>query len=201
MRSLWERADSHRFSAFTEEKPLNDVFCVLSAAFALALKARVYDSSRTTTTPWDTVMKTVAQLLKLKDQKNQEVHQIKPDHMVLEALMKMAEKNVGALLVVDNDEVLGIISERDYARKLVLHGRSSVGTPVRDIMVSPVITVDTHQTVDTCLGIMSDKRLRHLPVVENGKLIGLLSIGDLVKEAIAEQAGLIRQLEQYIRGE
>ncbi len=133
-------------------------------------------------------MKTVAQLLKLKDQKNQEVHQIKPDHMVLEALMKMAEKNVGALLVVENDEVLGIISERDYARKLVLHGRSSVGTPVRDIMVSPVITVDTHQTVDTCLGIMSDRRLRHLPVVENGKLIGLLSIGDLVKEAIAEQA-------------
>ena len=149
----------------------------------------------------EAIMKTVAQLLKLKDQKNQEVHQIKPDHMVLEALMKMAEKNVGALLVVENDEVLGIISERDYARKLVLHGRSSVGTPVRDIMVSPVITVDTHQTVDTCLGIMSDRRLRHLPVVENGKLIGLLSIGDLVKEAIAEQAELIRQLEQYIRGE
>jgi CBS domain-containing protein len=149
----------------------------------------------------EATMKTVAQLLKLKDQKNQEVHQIKPDHMVLEALMKMAEKNVGALLVVENDEVLGIISERDYARKLVLHGRSSVGTPVRDIMVSPVITVDTHQTVDTCLGIMSDRRLRHLPVVENGKLIGLLSIGDLVKEAIAEQAELIRQLEQYIRGE
>ena len=102
---------------------------------------------------------------------------------------------------LENDQVLGIISERDYARKLVLHGRSSVGTPVRDIMVSQVITVDTHQTVDTCLGIMSDKRLRHLPVVENGKLIGLLSIGDLVKEAIAEQAELIRQLEQYIRGE
>ncbi|MBP5954207.1 Inosine-5'-monophosphate dehydrogenase [Pseudomonas fluorescens] len=146
-------------------------------------------------------MKTVAQLLKLKDQKNQEVHQIKPDHMVLEALMKMAEKNVGALLVVEDDTVVGIISERDYARKLVLHGRSSVGTPVRDIMVANVITVDTHQTVDTCLGIMSDKRLRHLPVVENGKLIGLLSIGDLVKEAIAEQAELIKQLEQYIRGE
>ncbi|WP_460129412.1 CBS domain-containing protein [Pseudomonas sp. H1_D05] len=146
-------------------------------------------------------MKTVAQLLKLKDQKNQEVHQIKPDHMVLEALMKMAEKNVGALLVVEDDKVVGIISERDYARKLVLHGRSSVGTPVRDIMVANVITVDTHQTVDTCPGIMSDKRLRHLPVVQDGKLIGLLSIGDLVKEAIAEQAELIKQLEQYIRGE
>ncbi|MDR9751818.1 CBS domain-containing protein [Pseudomonas sp. SZMC_28357] len=146
-------------------------------------------------------MKTVAQLLKLKDEKNQTVHTIQSHQMVLEALMLMAEKNVGALPVVKNDEVVGIISERDYARKLVLHGRSSVGTPVEDIMVTSVITVDTHQSVETCLGIMSDKRLRHLPVVENGKLIGLLSIGDLVKEAIAEQAELIRQLEQYIRGE
>ncbi|MBV4457658.1 MULTISPECIES: CBS domain-containing protein [Pseudomonas] len=146
-------------------------------------------------------MKTVAQLLKLKDEKNQKVHTISPDDMVLQALMDMAAKNVGALLVVKDGRVEGIISERDYARKLVLKGRSSVGTPVRDIMVSPVITVDTHQTVDTCLGIMSDKRLRHLPVVENGQLIGLLSIGDLVKEALAEQADLIRQLESYIRGE
>ena len=146
-------------------------------------------------------MKTVAQLLKLKAEQNHEVHIIAPHQMVLEALMVMAAKNVGALPVVKNGEVVGIISERDYARKLVLKGRSSVGTPVEDIMVSPVITVDTHQTVETCMGIMSDKRLRHLPVVENGRLIGLLSIGDLVKEAIAEQAELIRQLEQYIRGE
>jgi CBS domain-containing protein len=121
--------------------------------------------------------------------------------MVLEALMVMAAKNVGALPVLKEGKVVGIISERDYARKLVLKGRSSVGTPVSDIMVAPVITVDTHQTVETCMGIMSEKRLRHLPVVENGELIGLLSIGDLVKEAIAEQAELIRQLEQYIRGE
>ncbi|MHC8366127.1 CBS domain-containing protein [Pseudomonas sp. ZT5P21] len=146
-------------------------------------------------------MKTVAQLLKLKASENQEVHTISPNDMVLQALMVLAAKNIGALPVVKNGEVVGIISERDYARKLVLKGRSSVGTPVSEIMVSPVITVDTHQTVDTCLGIMSDKRLRHLPVVENGQLIGLLSIGDLVKEAIAEQAELIRQLEQYIRGE
>lgn len=146
-------------------------------------------------------MKSVAEVLKLKAKHNQQVHTIAPHQMVLEALMLMAEKNVGALPVMQNGEVVGVISERDYARKLVLHGRSSVGTPVRDIMVSPVITVDTHQTVDTCLGIMSDRRLRHLPVVEGGKLIGLLSIGDLVKEAIAEQAELIRQLEQYIRGE
>ncbi|RON48917.1 CBS domain-containing protein [Pseudomonas frederiksbergensis] len=146
-------------------------------------------------------MKTVAQLLKLKADENHEVHTIAPHQMVLEALMVMAAKNVGALPVLANGEVVGIISERDYARKLVLKGRSSVGTPVSEIMVSPVITVDTHQSVETCMGIMSDKRLRHLPVVENGKLLGLLSIGDLVKEAIAEQAELIRQLEQYIRGE
>jgi CBS domain-containing protein len=149
----------------------------------------------------ETAMKTVAQLLKLKAQQNQEVHTIAPHQMVLEALMVMAAKNVGALPVLKEGKVVGIISERDYARKLVLKGRSSVGTPVSDIMVAPVITVDTHQTVETCMGIMSEKRLRHLPVVENGELIGLLSIGDLVKEAIAEQAELIRQLEQYIRGE
>ena len=146
-------------------------------------------------------MKTVAQLLKLKAQHNQQVHTIAPHQMVLEALMKMAEKNVGALPVVKDGVVVGVISERDYARKLVLKGRSSVGTPVSDIMSSPVITVDSHQTVDGGMGIMTDSHLRHLPVVENGQLLGLLSIGDLVKEAIAEQADLIRQLEQYIRGE
>ncbi len=146
-------------------------------------------------------MKTVAHLLKLKAQHNQQVHTIAPHQMVLEALMKMAEKNVGALPVVKDGVVVGVISERDYARKLVLKGRSSVGTPVSDIMSSPVITVDSHQTVEGCMGIMTDSHLRHLPVVENGQLLGLLSIGDLVKEAIAEQADLIRQLEQYIRGE
>jgi CBS domain-containing protein len=146
-------------------------------------------------------MKTVAQVLKLKVKHNQQVHTIAPHQMVLEALMVMAEKNVGALPVLENGLVVGVISERDYARKLVLHGRSSVGTPVRDIMSSPVVTVDSHQSVETCMGIMTDSHLRHLPVVENGQLLGLLSIGDLVKEAIAEQADLIRQLEQYIRGE
>lgn len=146
-------------------------------------------------------MKSVAEVLKLKAKHNQQVHTIAPHQMVLEALMLMAEKNVGALPVLEHGEVVGVISERDYARKLVLHGRSSVGTPVRAIMSSPVITVDSHQSVETCMGIMTDSHLRHLPVVENGQLLGLLSIGDLVKEAIAEQADLIRQLEQYIRGE
>lgn len=145
-------------------------------------------------------MKTVTQLLKLKATQHQ-VHTIGPDQMVLEALRVMAEKNVGALPVLENGQVVGVISERDYARKIVLQGRSSVGTPVRDIMSAPVVTVDSRQSIEACMGIMTDSHLRHLPVVENGELLGLLSIGDLVKEAIAEQADLIRQLEQYIRGD
>lgn len=146
-------------------------------------------------------MKTVAQLLKLKAQHNDQVYTIAPHQTVLEALMVMAEKNVGALPVVQDGEVVGIVSERDYARKMVLKGRSSVGTEVREIMSSPVITVDSHKNVETCMTMMTNSHLRHLPVVEDGKLLGLLSIGDLVKEAIAEQADLIRQLEGYIRGE
>ena len=146
-------------------------------------------------------MKTVAQVLKAKDQKNQDVHTIQWDHTVFEALVRMSEKNVGALPVVKEGTVVGIISERDYARKLILKGLSSVTTRVDDVMSSPVITVDTHKSVDECMKIMTDSHLRHLPVVEDGKLLGLLSIGDLVKEAIAEQADLIKQLEQYIRGE
>lgn len=146
-------------------------------------------------------MKTVAQLLKLKAQHAQQVYTIAPHQTVLEALMVMAEKNVGALPVVEGSKVVGIVSERDYARKMVLKGRSSVGTEVREIMSSPVITVDSHQNVETCMTMMTDSHLRHLPVVENGQLLGLLSIGDLVKESIAAQAELIRQLEGYIRGD
>jgi CBS domain-containing protein len=104
------------------------------------------------------------------------------------------------LPVVENGALVGVVSERDYARKMVLKGRSSIGTPVSAIMSTKVITVDSLQTVETCMGIMTDSHLRHLPVVEEGQLLGLLSIGDLVKEAIAEQADLIQQLEQYIRG-
>ncbi|HEX8592672.1 MAG TPA: CBS domain-containing protein [Pseudomonas sp.] len=145
-------------------------------------------------------MKTVAQLLKLKVLHNQQVHTIAPEQMVLDALKVMAEKNIGALPVVENGALVGVVSERDYARKMVLKGRSSIGTPVSAIMSTKVVTVDPHQSVETCMGIMTDNHLRHLPVVENGQLLGLLSIGDLVKEAIAEQADLIQQLEQYIRG-
>ena len=145
-------------------------------------------------------MKTVEQILKTKSQ-HQTVYTIGPDDSVLDALKLLAEKSVGALPVVQNDQVVGIVSERDYARKLVLKGRSSAATPVREIMSAPVITVEPKKSLDYCMQQMTDRHLRHLPVVEDGKLLGLLSIGDLVKETIAEQAGLIKQLEGYIRGE
>jgi len=146
-------------------------------------------------------MKTVAQLLKLKALDHQQVHTIGPDEMVLDALRLMAAKNIGALPVVQDGKVVGVVSERDYARKVILKGRSSVGTPISVIMSSPVITVDSTQGVEACMALMTDRHLRHLPVVDNGQLLGLLSIGDLVKEAIDEQASLIAQMEQYIRGE
>ena len=145
-------------------------------------------------------MKTVEQILKTKSQ-HQTVYTIGPDDSVLDALKVLAEKNVGALPVVEGDQVVGIVSERDYARKLVLKGRSSAATPVREIMSAPVVTVEPKRKLDFCMNLMTDRHLRHLPVVDNGKLLGLLSIGDLVKETITEQASLIKQLEQYIRGE
>ncbi|TFF43023.1 CBS domain-containing protein [Pseudomonas sp. RIT623] len=145
-------------------------------------------------------MKNVEQILKAKAQ-HHSVYTIGPDDSVLDALKLLAEKNVGALPVVENDQVVGIVSERDYARKLVLKGRSSAATPVREIMSSPVVTVEPKHNLEYCMNLMTNRHLRHLPVVDNGKLLGLLSIGDLVKETIAEQANLILQLEQYIRGE
>ncbi len=145
-------------------------------------------------------MKTVEQILKTKSQ-HQTVYTIGPDDSVLDALKLLAEKNIGALPVVEGDQVVGIVSERDYARKLVLKGRSSAATPVREIMSAPVVTVDPKQKLDFCMNLMTDRHLRHLPVVDNGRLLGLLSIGDLVKETIDEQASLIKQMEQYIRGE
>jgi len=145
-------------------------------------------------------MKTVEQILRTKSQ-HQTVYTIGPDDSVLDALKLLADKNVGALPVVEGNQVVGIVSERDYARKLVLKGRSSAATPVREIMSAPVVTVEPKQKLDFCMNLMTDRHLRHLPVVDNGKLLGLLSIGDLVKETITEQASLIQQLEQYIRGE
>lgn len=144
-------------------------------------------------------MKTVAQLLALKTQ--QDVYTIAPDAWVLDALRLMAEKNVGALPVMCDGELVGIVSERDYARKVALQGRSSYATPVSEIMTEAVIIVLPQQTVGDCMQMMTDHHLRHLPVMGNGKLIGLLSIGDLVKATTVQQAELIRHLEGYIRGE
>ena len=144
-------------------------------------------------------MKTVADILRAKQ--SQGVFTITPNVTVLDALKVMAEKNVGALPVTEDGKLVGIISERDYARKGVLQGRSSIGTAVREIMTRAVITVTPRESIRECMSLMTDRHLRHLPVIDNEQLIGLLSIGDIVKETIAEQDGLILQLEQYIRGE
>jgi CBS domain-containing protein len=140
-------------------------------------------------------MKTVKQLLQ---DKSRGLCTISPDARVYDALKIMAEKDIGALLVVENDKLAGIISERDYARKVILQGKSSHDIPVREIMTERVICVQPSRTVDECMALMTDKRIRHLPVIENDKLIGVLSIGDLVKETISEQQFMIKQLESYI---
>jgi CBS domain-containing protein len=145
-------------------------------------------------------MTTVAQILHSKE--NRTVHTIAPGAPVLDAIKLMAEKSIGALLVTQGQDILGIISERDYARKVVLMGRASHDTPVRDIMSSPVMYVRPDNTNEQCMALMTENRLRHLPVIEEGgKLIGLISIGDLVKDIISEQRFIIEQLEHYIRGE
>lgn len=140
-------------------------------------------------------MKTVKQLL---DAKGRETHTIGPDARVIDALKLMAEKGVGALIVTDGGRLAGVISERDYARKVILQGKSSHEIAVRDIMTDKVVTVQPRHTVEECMALMTEKRIRHLPVLEGGRLIGVLSIGDLVKEVIAEQEATIRQLESYI---
>ena len=140
-------------------------------------------------------MKTVTQLLEAK---GREVHAIGPDARVIDALKLMAEKDVGALVVTEGAKISGIISERDYARKVILQGKSSHDIAVREIMTARVVTVQPRHTVEECMALMTEKRIRHLPVTEGERLIGVLSIGDLVKEVIAEQEATIRQLESYI---
>lgn len=144
-------------------------------------------------------MKTVAQILHFKP--SHEVYTIAPSAPVLEAIRIMAEKGIGALLVMENGYIAGIITERDYARKVILMGRSSRDTPVSNIMTSQVMYVNPDQTNEQCMALMTENRLRHLPVLDNGKVVGMISIGDLVKDIISEQQFIIQQLEHYIRGE
>ena len=143
-------------------------------------------------------MKSVAQVLKSKPEQN--VETIAPATSVFDAVRLMAEKNIGALLVMEGQTIAGMLTERDYARKIILMGRSSKETRVRDIMTSPVMYVRPDQTNEECMALMTDNRVRHLPVVDQGKLIGLISIGDLVKDIISEQKFIIEQLEHYITG-
>jgi len=140
-------------------------------------------------------MATAAQLL---GRKPQGIHSIAPDAPVLEAIRQMAEYGIGALLVMQGERLAGIVSERDYARKVILRGRSSNDTPVSQIMTADVITVEPALTAQSCMQIMTEKRVRHLPVVDGGRVVGVLSIGDLVRAVLAEQAQTIEQLEHYI---
>ncbi|WP_374668308.1 CBS domain-containing protein [Acinetobacter sp.] len=143
-------------------------------------------------------MTTVAQVL--QDKSEQAIFTIAPNETVLKAISIMAEKGVGALVVTHEDTVVGILSERDYTRKIALMERTSFNTTVNQIMTEKVLTITRTATVEDCLELMTDKHLRHLPVVENSKLLGLISIGDLVKAAMEDQKKLIDQLQQYISG-
>jgi len=140
-------------------------------------------------------MTTVQTLL---ERKGRAIFSVEPQAAVLDAIRLMAEHHVGALLVMRGAALEGIVSERDYARKVILRGRSSADTPVRDIMSSPVLTVSLETSVQQCMQLMTDRHVRHLPVVDGGRVIGMVSIGDLVKAVIAEQQQQIEQLESYI---
>ncbi|MBW8833250.1 MAG: CBS domain-containing protein [Burkholderiales bacterium] len=144
-------------------------------------------------------MKTAAQILRTKSDPT--VYTMEPTATAHEAVRLMADRNIGALVVVEHGKVVGIVSERDYARKLVLMARSSRDTLLRELMSSPVMYVHPEQTSDECMALMTENRLRHLPVMDGGQMIGLLSIGDLVKATISEQQFIIEQLEHYISGQ
>ena len=134
----------------------------------------------------------------LLESKGHVVWSVHPDDTVLDAIKMLAEKDIGALIVIEDDKPVGIFTERDYARNVYLKGRSSLDTAVRDVMVAPVICVSPDQSVDECMALMTVKRFRHLPVMEGDELVGMVSIGDLVKSVIAEQQFTIEQMEQYI---
>ena len=143
-------------------------------------------------------MTAVAKILQSKPDVT--VHTISPSASVLDALQLMADKGIGALIVTEGASIVGIFTERDYARKIALMGRTSAVTQVKDVMTTAVMFVRPDQTSEQCMQLMSNNRLRHLPVVDNGKLVGMISIGDLVKDIISEQKFIIEQLENYITG-
>jgi CBS domain-containing protein len=142
-------------------------------------------------------MRSVKDILKTK---GNDVWAVKPDDTVLDTLKLMAEKEVGALLVMEEDKLVGIVTERDYARKVILEGKSSQTSSVAEVMTKRVLCVTPTQTIDECMALMTDKRARHLPVMDHKHVVGVISIGDLVKATIHEQKVLIDQLQHYISG-
>ncbi len=142
-------------------------------------------------------MRTVQQLL---DDKGHDIQTIHPDDSVFDAIQKLAAANIGSLIVIEDDRPVGIFTERDYARNVILKGKSSPTTQIREVMTTRVIYVQPSQTVEECMAIMTDKHIRHLPVLRDEKLIGMISIGDLVKSIIADQKFTIEQLQQFIQG-
>jgi CBS domain-containing protein len=140
-------------------------------------------------------MQTVRDLL---GKKGDRIWSVSPDSTVYEALQLMADRNIGAVLVRDGNRLVGILSERDYARQVILKGKASRDTPVREIMTTRVVCVVPERTVEDCMALMTDKRIRHLPVLADGELIGVVSIGDIVKAVISEKQFIIEQLESYI---
>ena len=140
-------------------------------------------------------MQTIKQLL---EKKSSEILTIDPNSSVYDAIKSMADHHIGSLIVMQNERLVGIITERDYSRKIILKGKSSANTAVKDIMTTNVLCTNPGQTVEEAMALMTDKRVRHLPVVENDKVLGIISIGDLVKAIISEQEHIIKQLEHYI---
>lgn len=146
-----------------------------------------------------TPMLTVKQLLEGKT-RNTTVYSVTPDHMVIDALELMAQKNIGAVVVLDGDSLIGIFSERDYARKGILQGRKAKSTPVTEVMTPNVFTVSPEKTIQDCMNLFSEKHIRHLPVMDGPQVVGVLSISDIVNAIIHEQGSRIQFLEQYISG-
>ena len=142
-------------------------------------------------------MPIVSQLLRSK---GPEIWSVTPETSVYDAIKLMADKGIGALLVLEGERLVGIISERDYARKVILQGKSSRNTPVSEIMTSRVFYVQPEQSIEECMALMTDKHIRHLPVLQDGRLIGIISIGDVVKAIISDREIMIRELERYITG-